>query len=250
MKFAGRTDIGRFRKENQDNFVAQQGPENNCWGIVCDGMGGVRGGKLAAQIGVQTMNRYLEQNVEELAVTRRPHQVMAKGVALCNQAIIERARQSRELTGMGTTIVCACVTGKTAHLIHAGDSRIYLYRNETLTQLTHDHSMVQEMVDNGKLTPEEAAHHPQKNLITRALGVDNEIIPDYTKIELKPNDILLLCSDGLCNMVEDKKIAEILRQNHFYDAVDVLVNVALENGGQDNITVLLMGTRPTEDDYE
>lgn len=248
MKLTGKTDIGRYRKENQDNFVAQQA-DGCCWGIVCDGMGGVQGGKLAAQIAVDTMNRYLEKNYPLLKEGRSPQRIMTIGVEEANDAIFRRTYRDKHLAGMGTTIVCAFTIGRVVHIVHAGDSRAYLLRQGRLIQLTHDHSMVQELVDSGRLSPKDAARHPQKNLITKALGVDMRIKPEYTRGELKEGDILLLCTDGLCNMVPDLQIEDTLIQEHFFDAPDALIRQALNNGGQDNITVLLMGTEPTEDFY-
>ena len=249
MKLSGKTDIGRYRSENQDCLLAQDTADGCCWGIVCDGMGGVQGGKLAAQIAVDTMNQYMEKNYPLLKEGRSPQRVLTIGVEETNNAIFRRTYEDKQLTGMGTTMVCACVIGRMVHIVHAGDSRGYLFRDGKLIQLTHDHSMVQELVDSGQLKQEQAANHPQKNLITKALGVDIHLQPDYTRSELLDGDILLLCTDGLCNMVKDEEMADVLIQEHFFDAADSLICHALNNGGQDNITVLLMGAEPTEEIY-
>ena len=206
MKIAAITDIGSCRQENQDNYCAQQLPGGTAWGIVCDGMGGVNGGRIAAHI----------------------------------------ATSDPEMMGMGTTGVCAYAGGGLAHVVHAGDSRAYLFHEGEMRQITRDHSMVQQLVDSGKITREQAAQHPKKNLITRALGVSANIVPEYNRCEIEVGDILLLCSDGLTNMISDEEIALVLREVPFFEAPSILVDRALQAGGQDNITVLLMGVEITE----
>ena len=156
------------------------------------------------------------------------------------------AARDEALAGMGTTAVCALVRSGRIHLCHAGDSRAYLYHAGRLIQLTHDHSYVQELVDCGTITPQEAEHHPQKNIITRALGVDYRLCPDYTSVVMLPGDLLLLCSDGLTNFVPAAEMEKILGQSSFYDAPDRLVEAANAGGGQDNITALLLGAEPLE----
>ena len=147
---------------------------------------------------------------------------------------------------MGTTAVCALVRAGQVFLCHAGDSRAYLFREGQLTQLTHDHSYVQELVDCGTITVEEAEHHPQKNIITRALGVDFRLEPEVTTAPLQAGDLLLLCTDGLTNAVPREQMIELMRTSAFYDLPDRLVDAANENGGPDNITALLLGVEPME----
>ena len=154
--------------------------------------------------------------------------------------------REEELAGMGTTAVCALVRSGQIYLCHAGDSRAYLFRDGKLVQLTHDHSYVQELVDCGTITVEEAEHHPQKNIITRALGVDYRLESEYTHAALHGGDLLLLCSDGLTNAVPREQMETLLRSGTFYDLPDRLVHAANENGGPDNITALLLSADPTE----
>ena len=163
-----------------------------------------------------------------------------------NRFVFQKALREEELAGMGTTAVCALVRGGKVFLCHAGDSRAYLYRDGRLAQLTHDHSYVQELVDCGTITEEEAEHHPQKNIITRALGVDYRLEPEVTSVQLQAKDLLLLCSDGLTNMVPVEQMEQLLAQGPFYDLPDRLVDAANENGGSDNITALLLAVEPTE----
>ena len=169
-----------------------------------------------------------------------------RGFDITNRAVYEKATSDPEMMGMGTTGVCAYAGGGLAHVVHAGDSRAYLFHDGELRQITRDHSMVQQLVDSGKITREQAAQHPKKNLITRALGVSANIVPEYNRCEIEVGDILLLCSDGLTNMISDEEIALVLREVPFFDAPSILVDRALQAGGQDNITVLLMGVEITE----
>ena len=171
---------------------------------------------------------------------------LKKALLSANRYVFQKALREESLAGMGTTAVCALVRGGKAYLSHAGDSRAYLYRDGKLAQLTHDHSYVQELVDCGTITQEQAEHHPQKNIITRALGVDYRLEPEVTSVQLQAKDLLLLCSDGLTNMVPVEQMEQLLAQGPFYDLPDRLVDAANENGGSDNITALLLAVEPTE----
>ena len=245
MKIAAITDIGSCRQENQDNYCAQQLPGGTAWGIVCDGMGGVNGGRIAAHIATDTMQQYFDRQMRSLQPGGEKSFIM-RGFDITNRAVYEKATSDPEMMGMGTTGVCAYAGGGLAHVVHAGDSRAYLFHEGEMRQITRDHSMVQQLVDSGKITREQAAQHPKKNLITRALGVSANIVPEYNRCEIEVGDILLLCSDGLTNMISDEEIALVLREDPFFEAPSILVDRALQAGGQDNITVLLMGVEITE----
>ena len=245
MKIAAITDIGSCRQENQDNYCAQQLAGGTAWGLVCDGMGGVNGGRLAARIATDTMQQYFARQMHALQPGAEKA-FMMHGFDVTNRAVYEKATSDPEMMGMGTTGVCAYAGGGFAHIVHAGDSRAYLYHRGALRQITRDHSMVQQLVDSGQITREQALLHPQKNLITRALGVAANIVPEYNRCEIEEGDILLLCTDGLTNMVPDEEIARILQDTAFFDAAGVLISRALQAGGQDNVTVLLMGVETTE----
>ena len=229
MKIAAITDIGSCRQENQDNYCAQQLAGGTAWGIVCDGMGGVNGGRIAARIATDTMQQYFARHMKALQPGMEKTFIM-RGFDITNRAVYEKSTSDPEMQGMGTTGVCAYASRGMAHLVHAGDSRAYLFHAGTLRQITR----------------EQAAVHPQKNLITRALGVSANIVPEYNRCEIEEGDILLLCTDGLTNMVSDDDIAQVLREVPFFDATSILVDRALQAGGQDNITVLLMGVETTE----
>lgn len=245
MKIAAITDIGSCRQENQDNYCAQQLAGGTAWGIVCDGMGGVNGGRIAAHIATDTMQQYFARQMHSLQQGNEKSFIM-RGFDITNRAVYEKATSDPEMMGMGTTGVCAYASNGMAHVVHAGDSRAYLFHEGELRQITRDHSMVQQLVDSGKITREQAAQHPKKNLITRALGVSANIVPEYNRCEIEVGDIILLCTDGLTNMISDEEIALVLREVPFFDAPSILVDRALQAGGQDNITVLLMGVEITE----
>ncbi len=245
MILAGKTDMGRVRRENQDDFRAGELPGGGAWGLVCDGMGGARGGREAS-LGACSVIETAFQEQYSRCMPGGEKQFLEQAFVNANRFVFERSSKEEALAGMGTTAVCALVRSGRAHLCHAGDSRAYLLHKGQLMQLTHDHSYVQELVDCGTITQEEAEHHPQKNIITRALGVDYHIYPDYTTVVILPGDLLLLCSDGLTNTVSVKKMEEILAHSPFYDAPDRLIEAANAAGGPDNITVLLMGMQPME----
>ena len=249
MKLAGKTDVGRLRQDNQDDFRAGELPGGGAWGLVCDGMGGARGGREASHGACDMIERSFQQQYSQ-CMPGEEEAFLRRAMVEANRQVFQRASQEEALAGMGTTAVCALVRGGRAFLCHAGDSRAYLYREGRLTQLTHDHSYVQELVDCGTITPEEAEHHPQKNIITRALGVDYRLDPDTTSLTLHPGDRLLLCSDGLTNLVPQPALEKLLAGRQiFYELPDRLIEAANAAGGTDNITALLMDTEPMEDAY-
>ncbi len=246
MKIAALTDIGSCRQENQDNYCARQLPDGGGWGLVCDGMGGANGGRAASRIATDTMRACFAKELPHMPPAGE-EQLLLHGFDAANRAVYEKATANTAMLGMGTTAVCAYVRGGKAHIAHAGDSRAYLFSGGRLRQLTRDHSMVQQLVDSGQITREQAAQHPQKNLITRALGVAANIVPEYDVCPVRAGDVLLLCTDGLTNMLPDEEIELILKETTFFGAPDLLLQRALHSGGQDNITILLMGVEATEE---
>ena len=240
MKLAGKTDVGRVRQENQDDYRAGELPGGAVWALVCDGMGGAKGGREASQGACNVIEQVFQEQYAQCGAGQEGA-FLKKALISANRYVFNKAAHEESLAGMGTTAVCALVRGGEATLCHAGDSRAYLCRGGKLTQLTHDHSYVQELVDCGTITEEEAEHHPQKNIITRALGVDYRLEPEVTSVQLQAKDLLLLCSDGLTNAVPREDIEQLLGKGSFYDLPDRLVDTADENGGPDNITALLLG---------
>ena len=245
MKLAGKTDVGRVRQENQDDYRAGELPGGAVWALVCDGMGGAKGGREASQGACNVIENFFQEQYAQCGAGQE-EPFLKKALLYANRFVFQKAAHEEALAGMGTTAVCALVRSGNVYLCHAGDSRAYLIRDGKLTQLTHDHSYVQELVDCGTITEEEAEHHPQKNIITKALGVDYRLEPEFTAAKLKREDRLLLCTDGLTNMVPVEEMEELLAQSAFYDLPDRLIEAANAHGGSDNITALLLAVEPTE----
>lgn len=245
MKLAGKTDVGRVRQENQDDYRAGELPGGAVWALVCDGMGGAKGGREASQGACNVIENFFQEQYAQCGAGQE-EPFLKKALLYANRFVFQKAAHEEALAGMGTTAVCALVRSGNVYLCHAGDSRAYLIRDGKLTQLTHDHSYVQELVDCGTITEEEAEHHPQKNIITKALGVDYRLEPEFTAAKLKREDRLLLCTDGLTNMVPVEEMEELLAQGTFYDLPDRLIEAANAHGGSDNITTLLLAVEPTE----
>ena len=245
MKLAGKTDVGRVRQENQDDYRAGELPGGAVWALVCDGMGGAKGGREASQGACNVIENFFQEQYAQCGAGQE-EPFLKKALLYANRFVFQKAAHEEALAGMGTTAVCALVRSGNVYLCHAGDSRAYLIRDGKLTQLTHDHSYVQELVDCGTITEEEAEHHPQKNIITNALGVDYRLEPEFTAAKLKREDRLLLCTDGLTNMVPVEEMEELLAQGTFYDLPDRLIEAANAHGGSDNITALLLAVEPTE----
>ena len=201
--------------------------------------------RQASQCACSVIERCFQEQYNQ-CIPGEEETFLKKALLSANRYVFQKALREESLAGMGTTAVCALVRGGKAYLSHAGDSRAYLYRDGKLAQLTHDHSYVQELVDCGTITQEQAEHHPQKNIITRALGVDYRLEPEFTTVALQAGDVLLLCTDGLTNAVPTEQLEQLLRSGSFYDLPDVLIRTANENGGPDNITALLVGVEPME----
>lgn len=246
MKLAGKTDKGGFRKENQDNYRAARLPDDTVWAVVCDGMGGAAAGQLASQIATDALEDCFTAGLAQLA-DGGEQAFLARCLAQANRAVYAESLRSPQNRGMGTTAVCVLVRRGTAHVAHVGDSRAYLCRPGELAQLTVDHSMVQQLVQSGQITRQQAAMHPNKNLITKALGVEPQVEGDYTSVPVRQGDVLLLCTDGLSGAVPDGQLQAILEHTPFFITPRKLVERALAAGSQDNITALLVGVEPTED---
>lgn len=236
-----KTDIGRVRKVNQDAVKTEVISDNLAWSVVCDGMGGQAGGDIASNIAVIMISKFLSDNLSELKTSDEIKSVIYEAVSSANQAIYLKSEKDKNLKNMGTTVIVCVVSMNKLYVAHMGDSRAYLISDDEITQITTDHSMVQEMLDNGKLTIEEARNHPQKNIITRALGVNPEIKLEYNTIDIQKGNIILSCTDGLTNTVEEQDIYNICKKcNNKEEAVGKLISKGNKNGGNDNITVSLI----------
>lgn len=237
MKLTGDTHIGLVRNSNQDAMRYGLLGDGVSYAVVCDGMGGANGGNVASNIAVDIIAKRICEAYADEHPPRSTANLLASAMAAANIEIFERAKAEPEYEGMGTTVVAVIVSGKDAYISHVGDSRLYLYRDNALQQITRDHSVVQEMIESGQLTEEQARTHPRKHFITRALGVSAMEEGEYDEIELAPNDKLLLCTDGLTNMVDDATLANLLADNA---NIDILLQAALDVGGTDNITAVLL----------
>lgn len=228
MKAAGRTDRGKVREINEDTFGY-----NDCLFVVADGMGGHQAGEVASAIAVETI---LKANL-----TGDIKAALKKTLALANQTIFTQAEKKTELTGMGTTVAVLYLENDLAYVTNIGDSRVYYLSDNKLNQLTSDHSLVNELVKNGEITVEEAKSHPQRNILTQALGSNDTLDPEIIRLEINKGDKFLLCSDGLTGSVSETLIEELMSQKIDLEIiVDQLINLANEFGGVDNITAVLV----------
>ena len=237
---AGRTDPGRVRRRNEDSFVLDPPLF-----AVADGMGGAQAGEVASRLTAAAFREYHE--ADELAPDDRLQAIIQEA----NRRIYERARTDSDVSGMGTTVTAALLTSGRVTLGHVGDSRAYRIRNGELEQLTDDHSLVADLMRSGRLTPEEAEAHPQRSVITRALGTDPQVDVDTLTVEAEPGDLFLLCSDGLTTMVADEDIlGTIAAAPTLDDAAKELVRAANTGGGEDNVTVVLFRVEGDEESIE
>lgn len=237
MKTFAVTDVGMVRQVNQDYVYTTDnpiGPLANLF-VVADGMGGHQAGDYASKYTVETLIKELENsNIEDV------EKALVSAIKVANREIIKKANQDSELKGMGTTVVVATIVNQMMYFANVGDSRLYLI-NQGITQLTKDHSLVEEMVRLGGIKPEEAKNHPDKNIITRAIGAKDNVEVDFYEHRLKKGDIILMCTDGLSNMVEDDELFHIIQGGRdIVESAVSLVEAAKENGGTDNIGIVLI----------
>ena len=249
MEYFGLTDKGRVRPTNQDIYQIEAREENQtALLVVCDGMGGANAGNVASRFAAQVFTESIKAELTRPLDAKERQELMAHALEEANQTVFSLAGRQPEFRGMGTTLVAALVQGGEATILNVGDSRAYLFDGETLRQLTEDHSYVEEMRRQGRITAEVARTHPQKNLITRAVGVEPAVEGDLFEVALRKNEVLLLCSDGLTGMAEDQQIAAAIKNAKTLAlAGDALLNLAMEGGGRDNITVALF-TRGAEEE--
>lgn len=233
------TDIGRTRMVNQDYVFSCLEPVGNLPNlfIVADGMGGHQAGDYASSYSVK---KFLES--VSLSLQKNPHRIFQDAIRYANKELIEKSRSNPELRGMGTTMVALTIAADKAYVANVGDSRLYLMEEE-LTQITVDHSLVQEMIRIGELTKETARNHPDKNIITRAVGAGRDINVDLFEFSITKDSILLMCSDGLSNMVDDEQLAILLKSSKAPEKIGKkLIETANRNGGKDNIAVIVINS--------
>ncbi len=231
MKVYAITDIGRMRPINEDSYYAPREGERFC--AVADGMGGHNAGEVASAMAVQVFSEHMREAGRVSAET------LHGAVVRANEAVYQQALENASMSGMGTTFSALAVDGDTVYLAHVGDSRIYLVRRGAIMQVTTDHTLVEEMVQKGLITPREARVHPKRNIITRALGTEERVMIDIVQMGVRPGDAFFLCSDGMTNYVDEREILRTAQSDRdWQDKLKHLVSIALENGGADNITAL------------
>ncbi len=243
--YAGKSDKGKLRKANEDFFACQKIKGDEYLFVVADGMGGHQAGDVASKLGTETFIR----RYNELREANTPiPEALRESISTANEEILEKATADLKKRGMGTTFSAVVLADMKAHIVHVGDSRIYITRDNEIVRLTTDHTFVEKMVEEGRLTEEEARDHPQKNILYMSLGARLSFAPELSEsFNLKKGDILALCSDGLNNMVTDVQIKEYVTNHPPQKAVEKLIKLANENGGLDNITLLVIlvnGNKP------
>ena len=240
MLIYGKTDIGRHRATNQDEFKVCSVNEELCFGLVCDGMGGENGGNIASSVACDVISRHLIEHLRPDLSDEDYKNIIISAVSDGNVAVYDKSLEDKRYIGMGTTVVLAVVYQDKAFIAHVGDSRVYLIRDGKIHQLTKDHSLVQTLLEQGKIKPEEVHNHPQKNMITRAIGISCFVDIDYIEVSHMEHAALLLCSDGLTNTCDDETIKEIVLTENPNEICDRLIEKANENGGLDNITAVVI----------
>lgn len=240
MNIYGQTNIGQVRSSNQDTYRCGQLTETAVYAIVCDGMGGANGGNIASNIAADMMEKRIVSQYREDMPEASILNMLESAVCAANIEVFDRAIADAELSGMGTTLVAVIADKGRAWMVHVGDSRVYHLTGGELVQVTTDHSFVQEMILKGQLTEEQAKEHPRKHFITRAIGVESDVTPDFDMLDVAQGDRILLCSDGLSNMVSVEQLQMTLQNEQAAEIAAKLIQLANDNGGEDNITAVLI----------
>ncbi len=238
MKGFAKTDVGKAREMNQDYYSIPSSENDLQLYILADGMGGYNGGEIASRLAAETTKNYIQNNFNKIEHNKETILKLVKdAMEYANMVVYEESKKDGNLQGMGTTLDVCFIYNSKIYIGHVGDSRIYLIKKDIARKITKDHSYVQQLVEDKKITRKEAENHPKKNMLLKALGCTSYVEPDIRARNIEKDDILLMCSDGLTNMVEENKIYEVVRENK-EKAPEILVNLANNAGGYDNITVI------------
>lgn len=241
MKYWGLTDPGCARSQNQDSFIMEQLDRHTLLCVVCDGMGGAKSGNIASSLAVDVFVQEIKQTWTPGMEREQLDRMLFSALKLANFTVYDQSRQFEEFTGMGTTLVAALIHGKTATVVNVGDSRAYCIDREGISQLTVDHSLVQMMVARGEMTPEQARNYPGKNLITRAIGTEPVVNGDIFHHTVERGDCLLLCTDGLSNIIDEQEILfEVVHGQDKQQCCQRLLEIAKNRGAPDNVTSVLI----------
>ena len=242
MIFCGVSDVGKIRKDNEDSYYIKAYDDNHMLAIVADGMGGHIGGKQASVLAVESIAGYFDSNISKIVgyTPRKIKQVLLDCVKEANKSVYNFSGENPELFGMGTTIVVCYISDNKVYAVSAGDSRLYII-NDSIKQITRDHSLINELLEMGMISPGQAKNHPKRNIITKAVGSEVSIEPDIYMEKIDIDDTILLCTDGLTNMIDNEKITEIVKSDtNLSTCANSLVEEAKKNGGNDNITVIII----------
>lgn len=238
MQISAKTDIGVCRDSNQDAFDTGTFETGEVWAVVCDGMGGVSGGQVASKLCVEKTAEAIKRGYRSKMSVRAVKNLLNSAICAANSVVFEESQRDRALSGMGTTVVAVIVTKGFAVFAHVGDSRAYIL-NDRIKCVTKDHSLVQFLVDSGKITLEESKTHPDRNIITRAVGIMSFVDVEFDVVDFDDNDGILLCTDGLSGSVDEESIYAIIRENGDNSA-EKLIEEAIECGSRDNITAVVL----------
>jgi serine/threonine protein phosphatase PrpC len=240
LRFAAGTDTGLIRNSNEDSYrIIPESSQNPCVVIIADGMGGHNCGEVASRMTVDYISEFIERSGSLLFSSPDIGAEVRRIVAETNTAVFEASLTRPEASGMGTTLTMAVIIGSKVTVAHVGDSRLYMAHNDTMQQMTQDHSYIEELIKNGTLTREEAERHPRKHVITRAIGSSRDLEIDILDFEAQEGDVLLLCTDGLTNMICENEIYNIIKDSEPQKACEQLIEAAKSKGGEDNITVIV-----------
>ena len=240
IKAYAKSDVGKVREINEDAFYISNSLDEVQLYMLADGMGGYNGGEIASKLAIQSAKNYIENNFKEIEKDKDSIiQLIGSSIEYANMVVYEKSKENKELSGMGTTLEVCLIYNNRAFIGHVGDSRIYRIRKDFMRKLTQDHSYVQKLVKDGTIAQEEAAHHPQKNMLMKALGCNAFVEPDVMVKGFLKDDILIMNSDGLTNLVSQEEIFKEAKKN-IEQATKNLVQMANDNGGYDNITVIII----------
>ena len=241
IKAYAKSDVGKVREMNQDSYYISQSLDDVQIYMLADGMGGYKGGEIASNLAIQSAKNYILNNFKDIPKDRESIiQLLASSIEYANMVVFEKSKENKELQNMGTTIEIVLIYGNKAFIGHVGDSRIYRIRKSFIRKLTQDHSYVQKLVKDGTITQEEAKHHPQKNMLMKALGCNAFVEPDILVRGFLKDDIYIMCSDGLSNLVEQEEMYDVVIKENIEQAPKEFVELANKRGGYDNITVAVI----------
>lgn len=240
IKIIGATDKGKVRKENQDAYIIRQWDDNCGYAMVCDGMGGEKAGDVASRTVCDLIAKFLDRDLRNELSENSVKSVLLSAISAANAKVYSMAKEEPAYCGMGTTLVLAVVMGNQMHVVNVGDSRVYLVSEDALQQITHDHTVVQTLVDRGEISEQQAANHPQRHYITRAVGVSDALDVDYQLFDLAPTGAVLLCSDGLTGYGAEETLYPLVRQAMDAQDASPLIEYANQQGGMDNVTAVVI----------